>query len=714
MTEPAVTLDPHDAQLRRIRDAIIDRYPRSATEKFGLLEQAFRDAEFYHRGQERKSGEPAIIHPYRVALLVAEAGLDVESVIVALLHDVIEDTELTKAEIGERYGEWMAGIVDGLTKASLPLGADARNTASLETYRKLLASTTEDIRTLLVKIFDRLDNMRDLAHLDRERQRRISTETVLVYVPMAQRLGLQDIADELTTLCFRFLYPYRFKTVLKDLKIQIDQERDRANGIKAILESAIEPLRLAEFEVAPKYRQVCDAIYDKRVPEGALHLFHVKVPTAQDCYRALGALNMTCRAVPNSIRDYISNPKPNRYQGLDSQLFVGGEAVRIEITSREMEAVNRRGVLANWQGSYQELSRYYQHYLELLDHLGDDEDLRMEDVLRYAQMETVQAFTPKGERLNLPPGSTVIDFAFAIHTDLGLHCRGGLVDGKKVSRFSELADGAMVEVLAADDIAPHSDWLDHVRTTRAQLAIRHALRDQSLARAEEVGKELFAAELARLGEQPATVMSRPEFKNAIRRKKLSKALFYQQIGTRKLNLRTFLTENDLVARKKIARQESRERSTLRRLLSALFRAPQPEIKVRRANDPFIQMARCCSPLEGDSIAGVQRDHGVVIHRSGCPMLSEVDRSALVNVGWDLHPQKSTYRLTVLAKDHSGVLYRIGKVMHGLNVSIRDMTISREDGSNQASVTIDIDPVSPRTFQKIIGRLRNLKDVKRVH
>jgi GTP pyrophosphokinase len=712
--EPLARDDPYAGQLQRIKQSVLERFPRDKTSKIGLLEQAFQDAEYYHRGQFRKSGEPAIIHPFRVALLVAEAGLDVESAIVALLHDLIEDTEVTKDALRERYGDWLAEVVDGLTKAPRPTNGGPRGGAELATYRKLLFSTIRDIRTLLVKIFDRLDNMRDLSHLDRRRQRRISMETFLVYVPFAQRMGLQDIADELTTLCFRFQYPKRFADVLSRLKSQIQAEQVKVGEIKTILDSALAVLDLAFYRVEPKYHQVSEAILEIRPPARALRQFQITVPNPRDCYVALGALHMTCRAVPNSIRDFISNPKPNRHQGLESRIFVGEEAVAIAITSKDMEMVNRRGILAQWKGGYEELSRYYQTYLELIDQINGDDDLRMEDVLRYAQMETLQTFTPKGERLNLPQGSSVLDFAYAIHSDLGNRCDGALVSGRRVSRFAELRDGDMVSVLTSESVQPATEWLDHVRTTRARINLRRTLRALSLQRAQEVGKELFEAELERLGEEATRLMARPEFEQALKARKLGLTQFYQQVGTRRLNLRPFLLEHGLVPAKKVKRRESWERSLLRRYLIPAFGGRDPELKVRYAEDAFVQMARCCFPLYGDSIVGVQKEHGITIHRSGCGMLEQVDAASVIAVGWDADAGKSAHRLIVTAADRSGVIYKIGKVMHAFSVSIHDITTRRDIPAGIATITLDIEPVTAKVYQKIVAGLRGIKEVRTVH
>jgi RelA/SpoT family (p)ppGpp synthetase len=706
--------DPYLGQLQRIKLSILEHFPRDKTPKIGLLEQAFQDAEYYHRGQFRKSGEPVIIHPYRVALLATEAGLDADSVIVALLHDLIEDTEVTKDALRERYGEWLAEVVDGLTKAPKPgNGKPPQGGAGLATYRKLLFSTIKDIRTLLVKIFDRLDNMRDLSHLDRRRQRRISTETYQVYVPFAQRMGLFEIADELTTLCFRFLYPKRFKKVLEEMKARVAAEQPKVSEIRTILETSLGGLEFVFHRVEPRYHSVSEAILEKQMPGRALKMFKITVPQPRDCYLAMGALHMTCRAVPNSIRDYISNPKPNRYQGLESQIFVGEEVVAIAIASLDMELVNRRGILAQWKGSYEELSRYYQTYLELIDQLDGDEDLRMEDVLRYAQMEALQAFTPKGDRLNLPQGSTVLDFAYAIHSDLGNRCDGALIGGRRVSRFAELKDGDMVSVLTSERVEPTPDWLERVRTTKARINLRRLLRGLSLQRAQELGGELLAAELTRLGEDPKRLLGRPEFYEALKQRKLTLPQFFQQMGTRKLNLRPFLTEHGLISTKKVQRRESWERSVLTRYLAPLFRAPDPDVKVGRSGDAFIQMAGCCVPLYGDPIAGVQKEHGITIHRLGCAMLAHADPAQRITVGWDVDAGKSAHRIAVTAADKSGVIYQIGKIMHSLGVSIHEITTNRDTTAGLATISLNIEPVTSKTFQKIVARLRGLKEVKTV-
>jgi GTP pyrophosphokinase len=710
--------DGERARLERLKQSIARHYPRDKTPNIHLLEKAFADAEFHHRSQRRKSGEAYIFHPTRVALMVAEAGLDVETVIIALLHDVIEDTEVTKEEMRSQYGDWLAEVVDGLSKvvsSTAKRSQDVERPISVETYRKLISSTLRDLRTVQVKIFDRLDNMRDLGYLARLRQRRIATETMNVYVPMAQRLGMQVIADELTALAFRYLYPKRFKATLAALKQRIKDEEPRMNSIRGLLESHLRKARGLKAAVLPIYRQISASIHDNRPLQRALMGFKVRVASTEACYRALGALHMHCRVVPNSIKDYISNPKPNRYQALQSEIFIGGEPTFMEIVSQEMEKVNASGILAGWQGSHEELHKYYQSYLELLDHYQGNDDLRMEDVLRHAQMDTLQMFTPKGQLLTFPQGATVLDFAFAIHSDLGQRCDGAYMAGRRVSRFEELRDGEMVEVITRPAVSPHPAWLDHVRTTRAKLAIRRFLKGQANARAQELGRKLFAAELRRLGLDAEEVTGGAEFERILAERSLTLPQLYQQVGVDKLPIRKFLLDHGLASNKQVQRLEHEEGSLLRRFVRPIFGAPDPVLKIQDLEDGFIRMAECCTPLLGDPIVGVQESEGITVHRTQCATLEQAAQETLLNVGWDLEGSATPDKLDIrLVLDRPGLLYKVSKVMRDAKVNIVDISLHRDlRGGGGARIRVKLEPLQIKTFRTVISRLRNIKEVERI-
>ncbi|MBI3993926.1 MAG: bifunctional (p)ppGpp synthetase/guanosine-3',5'-bis(diphosphate) 3'-pyrophosphohydrolase [Candidatus Lambdaproteobacteria bacterium] len=703
--------DPIYLQQERLRRAILDHFPRDTTENVSRLEMAIADAAEHHKGQFRKSGEPVIMHPLRVALLASEAGLDLEAVIIALLHDVVEDTPVTKAQVQRRYGKGVAQAVDGLTKVATST-RQGLGRESIDTYRKLLSSTVRDIRTLQVKIFDRLDNMRDLGFLSRERQRRISMETFNVYVPMAQRMGLMDISRELTTLCFRYLYPKRFKQTLEQLKQCVRQEKRTVTALRNTLSTALTEFGLRRFRVEPRYADVSDFIVEREPPTRALQGFSAVVSSSRDCYVAVGALHTKYRAVPHSIRDYISNPKPNRYQALESEIFIGNKPVSIWAYSAEMEAVNRSGILVNWNKSRHELSKYYKSYVELIDQYDTGQELRMEDVLRHAQLESLQTFTPKGNLLTFPHEATVLDFAFAIHTDLGLQCCGAIVAGTDAAPFDALVDGAMVEVLTDPGVSPTPEWLEHVRTTKARLAIRRFLRTQALSRAEEVGRRLLDVEVRRLDKDSDSLLADRRFRTALKESRLDLPRFYQQIGTGILRARTFLLEHNLISKKEAAHLTGEDRSLLQRYLAPMFRASHdPDLWIPEQGNEFIQLARCCSPLRGDAIVGVQGAQMLTVHRTMCPELEAVPADRLLSVDWEQVEDKTAYHLKIVAEDRLGLIYKIGKVMRRLKVNIKDLHTDREaDRDGLAEINIVLEPITAKTYTKVVSRLRGIKEV----
>lgn len=705
----------------RIRQSILARFPRDKTPHITLLEKALRDAERLHQGQVRKSGEPYILHPYRVALHAAEAGLDAETVIIALLHDVIEDTEITKAEVQAEYGEWLADVVDGLTKAHAPdVTPTSRGQASVATYRKLIHSTLKDFRTVQVKLFDRLDNLRDLGFLERDRQRRICLETLNVYVPMAQRLGMRDIAEELTALTFRYLYPRRFSRTLTWLKQRIQHEQTKVNTLRVLLESILaeQPKAgraLLGAKVKPTWLSISDFIHAAELPGRAVAGFSVVVPNDGDCYQALGAVHMKCRVVPGSIKDFISNPQPNGYRALQSKIFLGGEAISLLVCSEAMEAVNRSGILISWEGSQDELRRYYGSYLELLDH-ADDNELSMEDVLRHAQLETVQTFTPKGKLLSFPPGATVVDFAFAIHSDLGLHCAGARMGGRLVSPFQTLQDGEVVQVLTDQNQTPAPEWLNHVRTTRAQVAIRRFLNSQAHQRAQELGRALFAAEAKRLGEDPERLTKEP-LERALKAQGWSLNQLYQMLGRRKVQLRQFLLQHGVITQQAADRVKSQEESLLSRYIRPIFSNPfqsgEPILRIPEGGDAFIALSTCCRPLPGDPIVGAQTDHGLAVHRVGCPRLREIPEEDLTALEWETGTAKSPYALDIRMEDRAGMVYLVSKVMSDLKVSIHDLALERRTGDGTALLHLRLEPIEPRTYQKIVARLRGIREIESI-
>ncbi len=414
--------DKDQRQIRELKKNI-RAYVRSngSPLELKLLQKALGEIETFHSGQSRRSGQPVIIHPLRVAWQICEVGLDPSTVVAALLHDAVEDTPMTLEHIDQKYGAWYAQIVEGVTKVKHDADATPLRSELESTYQRMLVALAKEM-------FDRLDNMRDMHHMPVEKKRRISQETLNVYVPMARRLGLKEISQEQTELCFQHLYPKRYKQTVKDLE---NLKKDRLPAIRNMLEKLEENLssKFSGFvEAEAVLIQPSTKVSDPSPVDRILEKFQIVVKDSLNCYQTLGILHTNFSAIPLRIRDYISNPLWNGYQGIQTELNLEGERVELEIISRAMKESNRNGILAHWNERTSELEDYYRTYLEQLDQIADAEELRMADVLNYAQTEQLQVFSPKGDVFALPKGATVLDFAYYIHTDLGNHCIGALVN----------------------------------------------------------------------------------------------------------------------------------------------------------------------------------------------------------------------------------------------------------------------------------------------
>ena len=679
------------------------------------LEYAFEDITTHQGHLKRKSGEPMIVHPLRVAWSICEAGLDAPTVIVALLHDLIEDTEITKDQIRRRYGEWYAEMVDGLTKI-IELDASGKSKANLHaTYHKMLSTMVKDVRVLFIKMFDRLDNMRDLDPMPREKQRRISQETHNVYVPLAKRLGLEKIAQEYSTLCFKYLYPARYQKTLKKLR-QLKKDRQSAiQNMQDVLQEALSPLASAEVE--PIYIQA-EAYIQKMEVDRMLSGFRILVDNALMTYQVLGALHTAFRAVPLQIRDFISNPRWDGYKGLRTELLIEGEMVCIEIASREMHTLNSHGIMASWQGTPSELAEYYRIYLEQIDHIVGEKEPRMEEVLRYSQVEQVQVFTPIGEVYFFPKGATILDFAYHIHSDLGNTCIGAFVhisagapsyqtEKIRVPRERELFSGERIEILTDSSTRPHRDWLGHIFTTKSKIEIQRALRTQNMVRTRQVGESSFRKELRKLGENEEEFLASNAFQAALRAEKYTFEELLEKIGTKQSQIRRFLKKYNLVSQGKLNR-----RNWQVRVLESFFKKEPPQFFIEDMDDSFLRFPTCCSALAGDRVVGyLKEEQGLEIHRRNCQKIRGAPHA--ISVGW-LLPEDSRLQkrnVHLLTVDKPGVLYQITKIIKNLGVGILD--IRSERTGSEASIRLTLEPIRLGVYHKILVQLRSLKIVHKI-
>ena len=685
-----------------------------------LLEQALADIERFHGGQFRRSGQPVIIHPLRVARYICRAGLDAPTVIASLLHDAIEDTTMTRDYVAGNYGEWYAEIVDGLTKIKTPETEIRQSAAVLEaTYQKMLGAMARDVRALFIKMFDRLDNMRDMGSMPRKKQRRISLETMGVYVPMAERLGLLEISREHTELCFQILYPKRYtKTV--DMLERLKQERGGAiETMRQRLGVILEPLAKKLLSVEPLFSQPAERIFRNTPVDHVLEGFQITVAQPIDCYQALGYLHTALSAIPRQVRDYVSNSRWNGYQALRTALLLEGERVLVEIISRQMRERNRHGIMAHWAGTPSELADYYKTYLDQLDQVAGESDLRMNDVLRSMQDEQVQVFSPKGEMFALPKGSSVLDFAYCIHTDLGNHCIGAMLNpsrsgprqsGTRVPRDRQLGHGESLSILTDPNVRPAREWLQHAVAAKSQIQIKHAIAQQNAARARRVGREVLSQELRRLQIDPETWLDSQAVQEALISEHLTPERFLQEIGLQKREVVPFLKHHKLVPEEKM--------SVFRELLRArnwgtVFRSRTlPSFYIEDVADPLIHFGMCCNPVPGDRIVGFSTDSmEVEIHRAKCPQMTEFQKRRPVLVQWRLSKdEKRRHLFEIGVADGSGILFRITKIIKDAGVAIED-SVSSVAGEGQASVHIRVEPVTWSQYSRICHGLRGLKFVK---
>ena len=644
-------------QLIPIKDLVarVQSYnPRTNVRK---LRAAYDYAKKVHANQRRRSGEPYFTHPVAVAALLAEQRLDDATLITALLHDTVEDTEATYADITKRFGKEIADLVDGVTKlTNLQLGSV--ETKQAENFRKLFVAMSKDLRVILVKLFDRLHNMRTIKSLPPEKQQRKARETMDIYAPLAGRMGMQWMRDELEDLAFQVLNPDARTSIMRRF---VKLEGEAGNVIDRITEDLLKEL-LAEgiaAEVTGRAKKPYSIWRKMEQKESSfsrlsdIYGFRVITANPMDCYRALGVIHRRWRAVPNRFKDYISQPKQNGYRSLHTAVLGrDGKRVEVQIRTREMNDVAESGVAAHW--AYKDGERAENPFAvdpqawiaSLTEHFeaSADDDEFFEAVKLEMYTDKVFCFTPKGEVVKLPKGATPLDFAFAIHTRIGSACVGAKVDGQRVPLWTQLRNGQSVEIITAEGQSPQATWIDIAVTGKAKSAIRRSLRAEKRSRFVKLGREL----------------ARVAFEH-IDRRVTEKAL-------RTAARRFGLGEN---SEELLARLGSGE-ITAREVVSTLY----PELGDRRGGeidagfavlgleaDQGWERGACCQPIPGERIVGIsQPGHGVVVHAIDCPALVEFEDQLdrWIDLHWHSGPHMPVHTVTfdITISNDAGVLGRI--------------------------------------------------------
>src|SRR6187397_3311860 len=613
-----------------------------------LLRRAYVFSALEHKGQVRHSGEPYLVHPLEVADFLADMKLDVVAVAAGLLHDVVEDTLATPERIAELFGPEIAHVVEGVTKlGAIPFSSNEERQA--ENLRKMLLAMVDDIRVILVKLADRLNNMRTLHHLPEERRFKIAQETLDIYAPIANRLGMSKVKNELEELAFKSLESKAYESLQKKVEAKRKHAEsiigDLTKTIRAKLEEAQVPLIELDGRIKRLYSIHRKLIRQKIDLEQVYDFVALRVITSsvKDCYAVLGIIHQTWSPVPGRIKDFIAMQRPNGYQSLHTSVISAhGMPFEVQIRSIEMHARAEDGIAAHWKykegrvGDHGD-ERYFawmRQLLEVQQEVRDPEEF-LQNLKIDLYPEEVYIFTPKGEVRSLPRGATPVDFAYGIHTDVGNQCVGAVINGKMVALRTRLQNGDIVEILTQAGHKPSRDWLAFVITSRARNKIKHVLQGEERVRSVELGRRLFDKEARRFGLNPGTVLESSELsKFASEYGARSSDELLAHIGYGKLSARTVL-QKAVPAELKEKPPESAVISVVKRVLRS--GADADKIKVRGTDDVMVFRAKCCNPIRGEKIVGyITRGKGVSVHAAACPNVLNLlfDPERRIGVEWD--------------------------------------------------------------------------------
>ncbi|MGH7235972.1 MAG: RelA/SpoT family protein [Nitrospiraceae bacterium] len=668
-----------------------------------LVRRAYAFSAKAHEGQTRRSGEPYLQHPLAVAGILTSLRSDVTGIVAALLHDTVEDTLATPDELEQEFGKDIARLVDGVTKiGKIPFRNYEEKQA--ENFRKMVLSMADDIRVVLIKLADRLHNMRTLQHLSEVKRQQIGQETLDIYAPLANRLGIGWMKNELEDLCLKYLKP----DVFAGLKLRVakrDEERQLyiEEVIRLVKRALAEAGLTGEVKGRPKHLY---GIYQKMERQAIsfeevydLAAIRITTDTKMNCYAILGLIHSLWRPVPGRFKDYIAIPKSNLYQSLHTTVVgLKGEHVECQIRTEEMHRVAEQGIAAHWtykeHGQIDEKDRkafsWLRQFVEWHQDLTDNRQF-MDSVKLDLFHDVVYVFTPKGLVKEMPLGSTPVDFAYAIHTEIGDHCVGAKVDGKIVPLRHQLASGDTVEILTATTQVPHKDWLKFVRTSRAKTKIKHWLKVEEQKRSVEIGRRLLEREFRRHNMPPAQMFKSDRLLQVARESgfdttdDMAAAVGYGRLSTQQVLNRlkppspageTAVPQESPVTRPPVGKPEEKG------------------VKVKGGHDLLMQLSRCCSPVPGDRIMGyITRGRGLTIHSVGCPNLDalDYDKERLVEVEWDTTaPSTHPVKVSVLAVDRTGVLASVSSSISGCEANISRAEIStREDRKAVLDFVIEI-------------------------
>ena len=651
-------------------------------EDIGRIENAYYFSRNAHQGQYRTSGEPYITHPVAVTELVADWNLDPQALMAALLHDVMEDTHVTKEELTERFGKQTAELVDGLSKLDR-IEFRSKEEAQAENFRKMLLAMASDLRVILIKLADRLHNMRTLDYVRPAKRRRIATETLEIYAPIANRLGLNQLYRELQELSFMHKHPMRYAVLDKAVKSARGNRRELVGKVLGALEGRL-PQWGISAEIQGREKHIY-GIYRKMVEKHLsfsqvldIYGFRVIVPDVPSCYLTVGALHALYKPVPGKFKDYIAIPKANGYQSLHTTLIGPyGTPVEVQVRTRQMHHVAESGVASHWlykddESSLSELAQRTHSWLQSLIDL-QSASAEATEFLEHVKIDLfpseVYVFTPQGHILSLQRGSTPVDFAYAVHTDIGNRCVASRINGELVPLRSELRNGDQVEIITAAHAGPNPAWLGYVRTGKARAQIRHYLKtvqqDEAVALGERLLNQGLRPHGLTLGQISTFAWDRFLRDRGVR----TKREIFADLGLGK--------RLPVIVARRLAQAQDQESGRP----DVIKPKPAGAVMIRGSEGAAVQLARCCHPIPGDEIiATIRKGQGLEVHVHDCAAVARLrgDRGRWIDVGWEPDADRMfEVSIRVVTIDNRGVLAKVAAALADAGANILNVTMDSE-------------------------------------
>jgi len=684
-----------------------------------LVERAFAFSEHAHQGQFRKSGDPYISHPLAVASILSQWRLDAQGLAAALLHDVMEDTAVTKTEIESSFGKPVADMVDGVSKLD-QIEFQSREDQQAESFRKMLLAMAQDVRVILIKLADRLHNMRTLDAMAPAHRERIARETLDIYAPIANRLGLNALYQELQDLSFKHLYPVRYRVLAKAIKAARGNRREVMNRILQTIRDGLKQDDIAAtvtgrektaYSVYKKMREkhyTFSQVFD-------IYGVRVLVKEATACYAALGVLHALYKPIPGKFKDYVAIPKANGYQSLHTTLFGPfGTPLEAQIRTHDMHRIAEAGVAAHWlykagdkldiAEAQQQTHRWLQSLLEIQSESRDSKEF-LEHIKGDLFPDEIYVFTPKGKIMALPRGATAVDFAYAVHTDIGHHCTAARINYELMPLRTELKSGDQVEIITAPTARPNPSWLNFVATGKARSRIRHFLKTLQQRESASLGERMLEQALASLKAAPESIT--PERWEALAREYGAKSRV------------------DILA--DIGQGKRLSFVVAQALTRAVPRAPDdaPQgpprlgaLQLRGVEGVAIQYGKCCRPIPGDAIVGqFRRGQGLFVHTRDCQTLrkSRVENDQIVDVEWASKVEGVFEAgIRILVDDQRGLLARLATAISDAGANIEYVSMERPDSDRVVNMFFSVQVKDRKHLAHVMRALRRIAEVKRVH